>query len=99
MRIDSGRSASLWALSVAGNNQFPAVDRSTVRKEIFMLSKLMKFAQIEGGILLPRGNPVSNVRKPSEGKGRERRLTDGEFKRLQTEIEKSRNKLLYPALL
>ena len=62
-------------LRLAGNSQMPAVGDSTVRKEIFMLSKLMKFAQIECGILLPRGNPVDNVRKPSEGKGRERRLT------------------------
>jgi len=86
-------------LRLAGNKQMKmdAVGDSTVRKEIFMLSKLMKFAQIECGILLPRGNPVDNVRKPSEGKGRERRLTKEEFTRLETEIKKSRNKLLYPA--
>ncbi len=84
-------------LRLAGNSQMPAVGDSTVRKEIFMLSKLMKFAQIECGILLPRGNPVDNVRKPSEGKGRERRLTKEEFARLEAEIKRSRNKLLYPA--
>ena len=84
-------------LRLAGNSQMPAVGNSTVRKEIFMLSKLMKFAQIECGILLPRGNPVDNVRKPSEGKGRERRLTKEEFARLEAEIKRSRNKLLYPA--
>lgn len=84
-------------LRLAGNSQMPAVRDSTVRKEIFMLSKLMKFAQIECGILLPRGNPVDNVRKPSEGKGRERRLTKEEFARLEAEIKRSRNKLLYPA--
>lgn len=86
-------------LRLAGNKQMKmdAVGDSTVRKEIFMLSKLMKFAQIECGILLPRGNPVDNVRKPSEGKGRERRLTKEEFARLETEIKRSRNKLLYPA--
>jgi integrase len=58
----------------------------------------VKFAQIECRIFLPRGNPVVNVRKPSEGKGRERRLTKAEFKLLETEIKNSRNKLLYPAL-
>jgi integrase len=86
-------------MRLAGSKQMKlkAVGDSTVRKEIFMLSKLMKFAQIECGILLPRGNPVNNVRKPSEGKGRERRLTNEEFARLETEIKKSRNKLLYPA--
>lgn len=84
-------------LRLTGTSQMAVVGNSTVRKEIFMLSKLMKFAQIECGILLPRGNPVDNVRKPSEGKGRERRLTKEEFARLETEIKKSRNKLLYPA--
>jgi integrase len=86
-------------LRLAGNKQMKMdpVGDSTVRKEIFMLSKLMKFAQIECGILLPRGNPVDNVRKPSEGKGRERRLTKEEFASLETEIKRSRNKLLYPA--
>lgn len=86
-------------LRLAGNKQMKMdpVGDSTVRKEIFMLSKLMKFAQIECGILLPRGNPVDNVRKPSEGKGRERRLTKEEFARLEAEIKRSRNKLLYPA--
>lgn len=86
-------------LRLAGNKQMKMdpVGDSTVRKEIFMLSKLMKFAQIECGILLPRGNPVDNVRKPSEGKGRERRLTKEEFARLEGQIKRSRNKLLYPA--
>lgn len=82
---------------LAGTSQMPAVGDSTVRKEIFMLSKLIKFAQIECGILLPRGNPVDNVRKPSESKGRERRLSKDEFGRLEAEVKKSRNKLLYPA--
>lgn len=81
----------------AGNSKMKAVGDSTVRKEIFMLSKLMKFAQIECGILLPRGNPVNNVRKPSEGKGRDRRLTKEEFACLEAEIKKSRNKFLHPA--
>ncbi|MFM1908258.1 MAG: hypothetical protein RLZZ591_1935 [Pseudomonadota bacterium] len=84
-------------LRLSGNSQMAAVSSSTVRKEIFMLSKLLKFAQIECGILLPRGNPVANVRKPSEGKGRERRLTKVEFADLEVEIMKSRNKYLYPA--
>ena len=84
-------------LRLTGSNQFSAVGDSTVRKEIFMLSKLMKFAQIECAILLPRGNPVSNVRKPSEGKSRERRLNQTEFAALELMIEASRNKLLYPA--
>ena len=84
-------------LRLAGNSQMSAVGDSTVRKEIFMISKLMKFAQIECGILLPRGNPVNNVRKPSEGAGRERRLSGVEFEQLEIQIQRSRNKLLYPA--
>jgi integrase len=80
------RPKSCWCvprLRLAGNKPDASGGDSTVRKEIFMLSKLMKFAQIECGIMLPRGNPVDNVRKPSEGKGRERRLTKEEFARLE----------------
>jgi integrase len=56
-----------------------------------MLSKLLDFAQGECGIALPRGNPVDRIRKPSEGRGRERRLTAEELEKLETEIRASRN--------
>lgn len=75
-----------------------AVSESTVRKEIYMLSKVLGFASSECGIALPRGNPVDKVRKPSEGKARDRRLTNGQWEALERECKKSRNPWLASAL-
>lgn len=80
----------------SGSDRRP-VSQSTVRKEIFMLSKILGFAQTECGILLPRGNPVEKVRVPTEGKARDRRLTTEEWSKLEQEINKSRNRYLKPA--
>lgn len=74
------------------------VNESTVRKELYMLSKLLGFAQTEKGIALPRGNPVDKVRKPSEGKGRARRLDAQEWQTFERECKKSRNPWLWPAV-
>ena len=68
-----------------------AVGESTVRKEVFLLSKILGFAEKECGIALPRGNPVDKIRKPKDGQARDRRLNSDEWKRLEEEIEKSRN--------
>lgn len=75
-----------------------AVKESTVRKEIYMLSKVLGFAQTEKGITLPRGNPVERIRKPSEGKGRERRLSADEWQAFERECRKSRNPWLWIAV-
>ena len=82
---------------LAGRKDRAAVGDSTVRKELYMLSKILGFAETECGISLPRGNPVDKIRKPSEGSGRDRRLTDKEFKDLEAECRKSRNRHLLPA--
>jgi integrase len=74
------------------------VGDSTVRKELFILSKILKFAEIECAITLPRGNPVEKIRKPSESKSRDRRLNDDEWQKLEKECRKSRNRYLWPAL-
>lgn len=74
------------------------VSKSTTRKEIYMLSKVLGFAETECGITLPRGNPVEKVRMPSEGGGREIRLTAAEWKRLEAECRASRNIYLWPAV-
>ena len=82
---------------LAGGADRPAVGESTVRKELYMLSKILGFAEAECGINLPRGNPVDKIRKPSEGSGRDRRLTDEEFKALKAQCSNSRNRHLLPA--
>lgn len=54
---------------------------STVRNEINILSNLFNIARKEWG-MESLSNPVQNIRKPSPGKGRERRLENGEESRL-----------------
>lgn len=81
-----------------GSDTRPAVGESTVRKEIYMLSKLLDFAQNEKGITLPRGNPVEKIRKPRDSKGRDRRLSADEWQAFEVECKKSRNPWLWPAV-
>lgn len=63
-----------------------------------MLSKILGFAEDELGMTLPRGNVIDKIRKPSEGKSRDRRLTSKEMDKLMAECRGSRNKLLMPAV-
>jgi integrase len=72
------------------------VSGGTVRKELYLLSKVLGFAAMELGISLPGGNPVSKIRKPIEKKGRDRRLSDTEWSELEQECRKSRNIYLWP---
>ena len=83
---------------LTGDLKRPPVSESTVRKELYMLSKVLGFAQTEKGITLPRGNPVEKIRKPSDGKGRERRLSTEEWQTLEKECQASRNPWLWPAV-
>lgn len=79
-------------------SKLKAVGDSTVRKELYMLSKLLNFAETECGISLPRGNSVSKIRKPREGKSRDRRLSSREWEALECECRKSRNPWLASAV-
>ena len=54
---------------------------STIRNEINIISHVFNIAKREWGLEGLR-NPVENVRKPKQHKGRDRRLEDGEEKRL-----------------
>jgi integrase len=74
------------------------VSASTVRKELYMLSKVLHFGETEAGIALPRGNPVLKIRMPSDGEARERRLNAKEWKKLESECKASRNVFLWPAV-
>lgn len=80
-----------------GSDRKP-VSESTVRKEVFMLSKILGFAQTECGITLPRGNPVEKIRKPTDGRARDRRLNSEEWERLEAQFKRSRNPFLWPAV-
>jgi len=74
------------------------ISGSTVKKELNMLSRLFGYAEIEEGIELPRGNPVRKVRMPKDGAGRDRRLTEEEWERLEAECRASRNRSLLPCV-
>ena len=83
---------------VAGyrNDRMEEVSGSTVRKELYLLSKILGFAEKECDISLPRGNPVLKIRIPPDGKARDRRLTEDEWNALMLQCQRSRNKLLWP---
>lgn len=52
----------------------------------------------EGGIPLPAGNPVRQIRLPKGSKSRDRRLTGAELDRVIAEVKRSRNTWLWPAV-
>ena len=76
----------------------PRLSGATVKTEINLLSKMFDVAQKEFGIALPAGNPVLGVRKPSSGKGRERRVSDVEWSSLMKECGASGNAWLLSAV-
>ncbi|MHB1591653.1 MAG: site-specific integrase [Sulfuricella sp.] len=80
------------------DSRLKLVSGTTVRKEVNLLSKILTVTMQEFGIMLPNGNPVANVRKPQESRGRDRRLVDDEADRLLTECRASRNPWLLPAV-
>lgn len=59
-----------------------SVKGDTVRKELSLLGRVLKLAQQEWDIYLPRGNPVDSISLPQKGKGRDRRLQPGELEGL-----------------
>lgn len=76
----------------------PRVSGATVKTEIDLLSKVLDWGQKECHITLPGGNPVLGVRKPKDGKARERRLNAEEWAALERECLASGNKWLWTAV-
>jgi HAD superfamily hydrolase (TIGR01493 family) len=66
---------------------------NTVRIELAMLSNLFTIAMQEWGLGLSH-NPVATIRKPSPGKGRDRRLTGDEEKRILNAVDDHSNPML-----
>lgn len=58
------------------------VKNETVRKDILLLGRVLKVAQKEWDIYLPRGNPVESIAIPPKGKARDRRLKAEEEEKL-----------------
>lgn len=80
------------------DDRLNVVSESSVRKELYMLSKILGFGEAECGITLPRGNPVNKIRKPRDSKARDRRLTAVEWEKVEQECKKSRNPWLAAAV-
>ncbi|MBM2601351.1 site-specific integrase, partial [Pseudomonas sp. BDPW] len=66
---------------------------NTVRLELALLSHLFTVAIQEWGLGLTF-NPVLNIRKPSPGEGRDRRLTADEERKLIAAVKKHSNPML-----
>ena len=66
---------------------------NTVRLELALLGHLFTIAIKEWRIGLP-WNPVLNIRRPAPGPDRNRRLTEGEEKRLLTAVDQHSNPML-----
>lgn len=58
------------------------VSSQSVKHELGLLNRVLKSAQIDGGIHLPHGLPTAQVRMPKLPCGRDRRLREGEEQRL-----------------
>lgn len=58
------------------------VSPQSVKHEMSLLNRVLKFAQIDCGIHLPHGLPTTQIRMPKLPAGRDRRLRDGEEQRL-----------------
>jgi integrase len=66
---------------------------NTVRIELALLSHLFTIAIQEWGLGLTY-NPIANIRKPSPGEGRDRRLSPGEQRLLLEAVDKHTNPML-----
>lgn len=88
-RLDSG--------SVAGyrDRRLKTVKPATVRRELAIISHTIEVARKEWGYLMPV-NPVKEIRQPTMGEGRSRRVTSAEWQRLVDAVAKCRNKFVFP---
>lgn len=64
------------------DDRLKAVSTGTVSRELSVMGNIFTIARREWQIHLPRGNPVTDTRKPGEAPARDRRLEEGEEERL-----------------
>ena len=77
------------------DDRLKLVAAGTVRRELGILSHALETARKEWDYYLP-SNPVAGIRKPTEPKGRDRRLEDDEEQRLLDACMRSTNHRLFP---
>jgi integrase len=75
------------------DDRLRSVSPSSVRRELAILQHCLEVAKNEWGVAIQH-NPVSKIKKPAQGKARERRITVEELERLRVGLAKCRNGLL-----
>jgi integrase len=79
------------------DDRLRVVSPSSVRRELAVLQHCLEVARHEWDILLAT-NPVAKVKKPVQGRPRERRITPNELERLRAALAKCRNSALANAI-
>ncbi len=72
------------------DDRLKQVSSASVKRELVILSHAISVAMKDWGYNLPN-NPCQQIRKPIEGKGRDRRLVDNEYARLLHACRASEN--------
>ena len=80
------------------DSRLKQVSPATVRKEMNLISQVLRHATSEWGLCLAV-NPVAQVKKPAAPKGRERRISDEEANALLLAFRKTRNPLVKQVFL
>lgn len=104
-RIETLRKSSLAALRLSQlksvhiaryrDDRLKQVSTASAKRELVILSHAISVAIKDWGYNLPN-NPCQQIRKPIEGRGRDRRLVDDECDRLLTACRASENPYLAP---
>jgi len=81
------------AVSGYRDDRLESVLPSSVRRELAILQHCLEIAKNEWGIACGQ-NPVARIKKPTQSKARERRVSSEELERLQSALGKSRRGLL-----
>lgn len=76
------------------DRRLKAVKPVTALHDLCALSAVFEHARLEWSV--PITNPVRAIRKPSAGKGRDRRLQDGEYDKLLIELRAARTPWIAP---
>lgn len=86
----------LSAADIAGfrDRRIKVVKQITTLHDLCTLSAVFEHARLEWCMQIV--NPVRAIRKPSMGKGRDRRLGDGEYEKLLAELRKGRSAWVAP---
>ncbi len=95
-KIANQPAKDLGAADIAGfrDRRLKEVKPVTVLHDLCTLSAVFEHARLEWEMAI--SNPVRAIRKPSMGKGRDRRLEDGEEEKLLTELRKARSPWVVP---